>query len=244
MTGSSRCSRPTARRTGGSRPTPCRRSRSCGRCGSRAWASPTSSPATSWPGPRAWCSGTSPTPTARCARRCPSGTGRPRWSDLVDWLAETIRQTDSSLLDEWESLSDPEHAPADVLQHDAPPPPRPLSRQERTFAVMIRNAMFARVQLCARDDLDGLVRIEREAADRVEPPRAVVMGRSAWDAALEEYYAEHDGLGTDADARGPSLPHARSGGSGGASRRRGGDDRAGTPRGADARRPGRATTTG
>ena len=70
---------------------------------------------------------------------------------------------------------------------------------------MIRNAMFARVQLCARDDLDRLVRIEREAADRVEPPRAVVMGRSAWDEALEEYYAEHDTIGTDADARGPSY---------------------------------------
>jgi len=129
----------------------------------------------------------------------------PEVDDLLEWLRETIRQTDSSLLDEWESLSDPEHAPADVLAHDAPPPPRPLSRQERSFGVMIRNAMFARVQLCARDDLDRLVRIEREAADRVEPPRAVVMGRSAWDEALEEYYAEHDTIGTDADARGPSY---------------------------------------
>jgi hypothetical protein len=70
---------------------------------------------------------------------------------------------------------------------------------------MIRNAMFARVQLCARDDLDGLVRMEREAADRVDPPRAVLMARSAWDAALEEYYAEHDSLLTDADARGPAY---------------------------------------
>ncbi len=129
----------------------------------------------------------------------------PEVDDLLEWLGETIRQTDSSLLDEWESLSDPEHAPTDVLAHEAPPPPRPLSRQERSFRVMIRNAMFARVQLCARDDLDGLVRIEREAADRVEPPRAVVMGRSAWDEALEEYYAEHDTIGTDAAARGPSY---------------------------------------
>jgi superfamily II RNA helicase len=125
--------------------------------------------------------------------------------DLLEWLGETVRQTDSSLLDEWESLSDPEHAPADVLRHEAPPPPRPLSKQERSFRVMIRNAMFARVQLCARDDLDGLVRIEREAADRVDPPRAVVMGRSAWDEALEAYYAEHDTIATDADARGPSY---------------------------------------
>ncbi|HEX6151137.1 DEAD/DEAH box helicase [Nocardioides sp.] len=129
----------------------------------------------------------------------------PEVEDLLEWLGETIRQTDSSLLDEWESLGDPEHAPADVLLHDAPPPPRPLSRQGRSFQVMVRNAMFARVQLCARDDLDGLVRIEREAADRVEPPRTVVMGRSSWDEALEAYYAEHDTIATDAGARGPTY---------------------------------------
>ncbi len=64
--------------------------------------------------------------------------------------------------------------------------------QERAFTVMIRNAMFARVQLAARDDLDGLMRLEREAADRTDPPREVEMTRSRWDEALEAYYAEHD----------------------------------------------------
>ena len=31
------------------------------------------------------------------------------------------------------------------------------------------------------------------------------MGRSLWDAALEDYYAEHDRVLTDGDARGPEL---------------------------------------
>ena len=70
---------------------------------------------------------------------------------------------------------------------------------------MIRNAMFARVAACARDDLDALVRLEREGAQRVDPPRQVVMGRSVWDEGLERYFAEHDSLGTDGDARGPAL---------------------------------------
>ena len=48
----------------------------------------------------------------------------------------------------------------------------------RTFEVMVRNAMWARVDLVARDDLDGLMRLERAAAERTDPPRAVVMGRS------------------------------------------------------------------
>ena len=31
------------------------------------------------------------------------------------------------------------------------------------------------------------------------------MTRSVWDAAIEEYYAEHDSVGTAGDARGPKL---------------------------------------
>ena len=135
----------------------------------------------------------------------PEAHRTPELDDIVEWLGETIRQTDSSLLDEWEALSDPAHVPAGIAHHEPPPPPRPISQQQRAFAVMIRNALFARVQLCARDDLDGLVRLERDAADRLEPPREVVMGRSVWDAALEAYYAEHDTIGTDGPARGPSY---------------------------------------
>jgi hypothetical protein len=129
----------------------------------------------------------------------------PELEDVIDWLGETIRQTDSSLLDEWEALADPEHVPGRVAHHEPPPPPRPISKQGRTFDVMIRNAMWARVDLVARDDLTGLVRLERAAADHLEPPRSVVMGRSVWDTAIEDYYAEHDTVLTDGDARGPDL---------------------------------------
>ena len=129
----------------------------------------------------------------------------PELEDLLDWLGETVRQVDSSLLDEWEALTDPDHVSAEVAHHEPPRNPRPLSEQQRAFTVMVRNAMFARVLAVARDDLDSLMRAEREAADRVEVPRQVVMTRSAWDAALEQYYAEHDRVGTDADARGPAY---------------------------------------
>ena len=70
---------------------------------------------------------------------------------------------------------------------------------------MIRNAMWRRVELVARDDLDGLMALERAAADRTDPPGEVVMTRSRWDEAIEAYYQEHDRVDLDADARGPSL---------------------------------------
>ena len=114
---------------------------------------------------------------------------------LVEWLGETIRQVDSSLLDEWEALTDPEHASREVKDHAPPPPPRPLSQQGRVFEVMVRNAMWRRVDLVARDDLDGLEELEPEPT----------FGRGDWDRAIEDYYAEHDRVLTDADARGPDL---------------------------------------
>jgi hypothetical protein len=135
----------------------------------------------------------------------PESHRAPEVEDVIEWLGETVRQTDSSLLDEWEALSDPDHASSAVAHHEPPPPPRPLSKQERPFRVMVRNAMWARVDAVSRDDLDTLVRLERAAADRTDPPRQVVVGRSVWDAALEGYYAEHDRVLTDGDARGPDL---------------------------------------
>jgi hypothetical protein len=132
----------------------------------------------------------------------------PELEELSEWLGETVRQTDSSLLDEWEALTDPDavhrHA-VELAEHRPPHNPRPISQQERAFGVMIRNAMFRRVQLVARDDLDGLLALERAAADRSDPPGDVVMTRSAWDAGIEAFYAEHDEVLLDADARGPGL---------------------------------------
>ncbi|MEZ0581288.1 DEAD/DEAH box helicase [Nocardioides sp. MH1] len=125
---------------------------------------------------------------------------------LVDWLGETIRQVDSSLLDEWEALTDPDHASREVKDHAPPPPPRPLSQQGRVFEVMVRNAMWRRVDLVARDDLDALAALE----DGVP---GADFSRADWDAAIEDYYAEHDRVLTDGDARGPDLLSAERGAS-------------------------------
>jgi hypothetical protein len=141
----------------------------------------------------------------------PAAHRPPELEDLIEWLGETVRQTDSSLLDEWEALSDPEHRrPSEVelgRDHATAPPPRPLSQQERAFRVMIRNAMWRRVELVARDDVPGLAALEESDAARVDPPREVVMTREDWDAAIEDYFDEHTSLGTSGDARGPDLFH-------------------------------------
>ena len=123
-------------------------------------------------------------------------------ADLIEWLGEVIRQTDSSLLDEWEALTHPGDAP---VQQETVLKQRPLTANPRAMKVAIRKAMFKRVELAARDDVDGLAALDAAVAATTDPPTEIVMDADAWDADLGAYYDEHDEILLDADARGPRM---------------------------------------
>ncbi|HET7329100.1 MAG TPA: DUF3516 domain-containing protein [Nocardioidaceae bacterium] len=116
--------------------------------------------------------------------------------DLTAWLGELVRQTDSSLLDEWEALTAPSEAVAPVragaTATDTPPP---VTANARAFRVLVRNALFRRVELAALRRWAELGELDADAgwdADR-------------WAEAMRGYFAEYADLGTGPDARGPQL---------------------------------------
>ncbi|HVE62994.1 MAG TPA: DUF3516 domain-containing protein [Mycobacteriales bacterium] len=117
--------------------------------------------------------------------------------DLIEWLGETVRQTDSSLLDEWERL----RSPADVEVAARPggrsldERPPPVTANARAFKVLVRNALFHRVELAALRRYDLLGELDAAAG----------WDAAAWADALAPYWAEHVAIGTDADARGPQM---------------------------------------
>ena len=126
----------------------------------------------------------------------PEALRTPEVGDVIEWLGEVVRQTDSSLLDEWEALTDPAKI-AEAARTGAPPPPvvRGVTANTRAFTVAVRNAMFRRVDLMARRrwwDLGELDGEDGWDADR-------------WAAAGQEYYAEHADVGTGAPARAPAM---------------------------------------
>ncbi len=123
--------------------------------------------------------------------------------DVIEWLGELVRQTDSSLLDEWEDLVNPSEALAH--QGEIAPPTRPLTANVRAFTVMIRNAMFHRVDLASRDQWEALGAVETRVAELTDPPQKVVMTADAWNEALGGYYDDHDSIATDQAARSPAL---------------------------------------
>jgi hypothetical protein len=112
-------------------------------------------------------------------------------ADLIEWLGELVRQTDSSLIDEWERLRSPAQEHAAPLD-DRPPP---VTGNRRAFRVLVRNALFRRVELAALERYEDLGELDGEAG----------WDAGAWADALEPYFADHDEIGTGANARGPAL---------------------------------------
>ncbi|HZE66407.1 MAG TPA: DUF3516 domain-containing protein [Sporichthyaceae bacterium] len=113
--------------------------------------------------------------------------------DLIAWLGELIRQTDSSLLDEWESLV--AGAPIPRERPVEPPPPPPITKNIRAFTVLVRNALFRRVLLAAGHKWADLQELDGEQG----------WGAPEWVAAIQAYNEMHGPLPTGPPARGPHL---------------------------------------
>ncbi|AFM15378.1 superfamily II RNA helicase [Mycolicibacterium chubuense NBB4] len=114
-------------------------------------------------------------------------------TDIVEWLGELVRQVDSSLLDEWEQLTNPDQ-PADVPVA-VPARPRPVTGNERAFTAMVRNALFRRVEAFARSRWDDLGALDKDSGWPAQ----------RWKEVGDAYYDEHGDVGIDAQARGPAM---------------------------------------
>jgi len=108
--------------------------------------------------------------------------------DIIEWLGELVRQVDSSLVDEWESLVHPDAATgaAPVV----PPAPPSVLVNRRAFTVLVRNELFRRVTLAARQRDDELLALDPEID---------------WPVVLDRYFDEHDEILTGGAARSPAL---------------------------------------
>jgi len=116
--------------------------------------------------------------------------------DLIEWLGELVRQVDSSLLDEWEQLinpqSDGDGAPTAPV---TPPPPPSVVTNTRAFRVLVRNELFKRVQLAALENYEALGELDSSSGFTAE----------VWQQALELYFDEYEEIGTNGDARSSAM---------------------------------------
>ena len=115
-------------------------------------------------------------------------------ADITEWLGEVVRQTDSSLLDEWEKLAAGE-TDAEVRPELVDDDPAPVTGNKRAFRVLVRNAMFRRVELAALRRFDELGELDGDSG----------WDSTAWADAMAGYFEEYERVGTGPDARGPAL---------------------------------------
>jgi superfamily II RNA helicase len=109
--------------------------------------------------------------------------------DLSDWLRAIVKQVDSSLLDEWESMRS--GASAKVVE-PAPRAEPDLTTDRRAFTVLVRNAAFRVVRALSRRSFGEAASLAGEAwtAAKVE-------------AAMVDFEVEHGSPRTDPEARSP-----------------------------------------
>lgn len=139
--------------------------------------------------------------------------------DIISWLGEVVRGIDSSLLAEWEALIHPDADEVDEAggrgrngYDDFPATgdarggtarggaagsssSSGISANRRAFTIMIRNALFRRLELAARGDWRTLGEIDGEAG----------FDADTWYDALVPYFADHETIGIDAAARAKDL---------------------------------------
>ncbi|MGP9723411.1 DEAD/DEAH box helicase [Corynebacterium sp. AOP40-9SA-29] len=117
--------------------------------------------------------------------------------DIVVWLGELIRQVDSSLVDEWSAMADPD-APAteeQVAEHAfGVDDPSLLSSNPRALRRMVRNHFFRHVELFAFEKESQLAEMDD-----------YLTAAPDWPAELDAYFDEYSDIGVDAAARSPEL---------------------------------------
>ena len=123
-------------------------------------------------------------------RTVPTAKRNERLDDIVSWLGFMVRSVDSSLVDAWEAAGDP--AALDI----APPTAADqVVADRRGVTLLVRNALFRRITLAARDHTDQLGDLDADFG----------MTEARWQRALDAYHEEHEEILTDGDARSTAM---------------------------------------
>ena len=111
-----------------------------------------------------------------------------RLADIIAWLDFVVHSIDSSLVDEWEMAGQGERGAEDAA---APGAADAVVRDRRGLTVLVRNALFRRVQLAARGRVEELGKLDADTGYTARK----------WQGLLDEFFVAHEEIVIDADAR-------------------------------------------
>jgi hypothetical protein len=124
--------------------------------------------------------------------------------EMEEYLRTMLRQVDSSLLDEWAKMKNPDYRPPTTDAPEVRPPgaeeaARDITRDTKAFTAAIRTRIFTFLRALANDDFELAI------ADVVAGPNAGEP-TEPWTAqrlrdAIEPYYAQHRLISLEPEAR-------------------------------------------
>jgi superfamily II RNA helicase len=122
--------------------------------------------------------------------------------DVEIFLGAIVRQVDSSLLEEWERMRDPNRVLAVV---EGKPEPKKeefdITSDTRAFVALIRNEVFSLVRALSVRDYETATSIAEAGGENWTPGR--------FEETLAPFWADHGEIRTDPDARNPENTHIR-----------------------------------
>jgi superfamily II RNA helicase len=125
--------------------------------------------------------------------------------EIITYLGAIVRQVDSSLLDEWERMKNPEAVLAPRAERAAPEA-WDVTRDPKAFTVLIRNEMYQLLRTLSWRNY--------EAASELLPGGEAPLRPSEIEAMMAAFHAEHGPIRLDPQARSPKNtmiaqgPHA------------------------------------
>jgi len=124
----------------------------------------------------------------------PEQARTPELDDATHYLGSLVRGVDSSLLDEWERMKNPERV-LELGPAEAAEPEVTFTSDRRAFTALIRNLMFSLVRALADRDYESFL-------DLVEPGAAPLAVADV-ERALRPLFDAGETIRLDADARSP-----------------------------------------
>jgi superfamily II RNA helicase len=119
--------------------------------------------------------------------------------DIVTFLGAIVRSTDSSLLDEWEGMQRGPGVPVESVGDESVLTPADrvdITRDEKAFTVLLRNALFSILRSLSRQDWDGAASALRGDEELVTSERVAQ--------SFAPFYEEHRAVRVDPAARSPA----------------------------------------
>jgi superfamily II RNA helicase len=117
------------------------------------------------------------------------------------YLGTMIRQVDSSLLDEWEKMRDPNYQPRAEAKEARPPgaaeAERDITRDQKSFTAAIRTRIFMFLRALAIADYEQAL----ASLSSPESPEGQPWTADQFKKSMEEYHAHHQRLCLDPNAR-------------------------------------------